>query len=146
MTSQHHDPDSAQVNGPGATAGIGLPNGGLVVCNPSMGTYDKILETMKDGGLTASYEFADQSLLGERFHGRWVSLPYVYNALKTLRWKGVHDSIWRDDSVKNLHYILSPKPWDEKYEDIQDETHKWWHDVNNKRLKMEKANGIDDGF
>lgn len=146
LTSQHADPDNAQIHGPPSTSGIGLPNGGLVVCNPSKGTYDKIMETLKDGGLTAGYEFADQSLLGERFHGRWVGLSYIYNALKTLRWKGVHDAIWRDDRVKNVHYILSPKPWDEKYEDIQDESHKWWHDANNERLRLEKAAGIDDGF
>ena len=101
---------------------------------------------MKDGDLTASYEFADQSLLGERFHGRWVGLPYIYNALKTLRWKGVHDAIWRDDKVKNIHYILSPKPWDEKPEEMEDETHRWWQKVNEERLKEEKAQGIDDGF
>ena len=146
LTSQHNDPENAQIHGPSPTTGIGLPNGGLVACNPSKGTYNKILETMKDSTLTSSYEFADQSLLGERFHGRWVGLSYKYNALKTLRWKGVHDAIWRDDEVKNMHYILSPKPWDEKYEDIQDETHKWWHHVNNERLEHEKAKGIQDGF
>lgn len=146
FTVQHGTPDDAQINGPPPTAGIACPNGGLVVCNPSQGTYDKILDTMKNGDLTSSYDFADQSLLGERFYGRWVGLPYIYNALKTLRWKGVHDAIWRDDQVKNIHYILSPKPWDEKPEEIQDETHKWWHKVNNERLAHEKANGVDDGF
>ena len=87
-----------------------------------------------------------KSLLGDLFFGRWVPLPYTYNALKTLRWKGVHDAIWRDDEVKNVHYILSPKPWDEKKEDAKDETHPWWHDMNEERLKSEKAKGIDDGF
>lgn len=146
FTSQHGVPDDAQTHGPSPTAGIGCPNGGLVVCNPSQGVYDKILDTMKNGDLTSSYDFADQSLLGERFYGRWVGLPYIYNALKTLRWKGVHDAIWRDDQVKNIHYILSPKPWDEKVEEIQDETHLWWHKVNDERLAHEKANGTDDGF
>jgi hypothetical protein len=146
FTVQHSDPESAQVDGPPPTAGIGCPNGGLVACNPSQGTYDKILQAMQDGDLTSSYDFADQSLLGERFYGRWVGLSYIYNALKTMRWKGVHDAIWRDDRVKNIHYILSPKPWDEKYEDIQDETHKWWHHTNNERLKDERERGIEDGF
>ncbi|KIX05424.1 uncharacterized protein Z518_06296 [Rhinocladiella mackenziei CBS 650.93] len=146
FTFQHNTPEDAQVNGPPPTAGIGCPNGGLVVCNPSQGIYDKILETMKNGDLTSSYDFADQSLLGERFYGRWIGLPYIYNALKTLRWKGVHDAIWRDDLVKNIHYILSPKPWDEKPEESKDETHKWWQTTNNERLEFEKANGIRDGF
>ncbi|EXJ54360.1 hypothetical protein A1O7_09699 [Cladophialophora yegresii CBS 114405] len=146
FTTQHNTPDDAQIHGPPPTAGIGSPNGGLVVCNPSKGIYDKILNAMKNGDITSSYDFADQSLLGDQFYGRWVGLPYIYNALKTMRWKGVHDAIWRDDQVKNVHYILSPKPWDEKYEEIQDEAHRWWHPVNNERLAHEKANGIDDGF
>ena len=146
FTAQHGKPDDAQQTGPPPTAGIGSPNGGLVVCNPSQGTYDKIVQTLKDGALTSSYDFADQSLLGERFYGRWVGLPYVYNALKTMRWNGVHHQIWRDDEVKNVHYILSPKPWDETLETVKDGSHRWWLQVNEERLKDEKAAGIADGF
>ena len=146
FTSQHNTPDQAQTEGPPATAGIGSPNGGLVVCNPSQGTYDKILQTLRDGDLTSSYEFADQSLLGERFYGRWVGLPYVYNALKTLRWEGVHHQIWRDENVKNIHYILSPKPWDETLETASNETHRWWLEMNEERLRAERSRGVSDGF
>jgi lipopolysaccharide biosynthesis glycosyltransferase len=96
-------------------------------------------------------EFADQSLLSELYRDRWVPLPYVYNALKTMRWKGVHHDIWRDDRVKNVHYILSPKPWDEVDQDGNfvglDESHKWWVDVNKERKAAEKSQDIpDDGF
>lgn len=146
FTSQHGDPDRAQKEGPSSLAGIQCPNGGLVVTNPSRGIYDKILETLQDGNLTGGYEFADQSLLGDRFHGRWVPIPYTYNALKTLRWKGVHDAIWRDDEIKNIHYILSPKPWDETMETAADESHKWWIKLNEERVAEDKAKGIDDGF
>lgn len=146
FTSQHNTPEEAQTQGPPPTAGIGSPNGGLVVCNPSEGTYDKILETLKDGDLTSKYEFADQSLLGERFYGRWVGLPYIYNALKTLRMKGVHDAIWRDENVKNIHYILSPKPWDETLETATNETHRWWINFNDERIRSEEKQGIHDGF
>lgn len=146
FTSQHGTPEVAQTEGPPPSAGIGCPNGGLVVCNPSEGTYNKILDTLKNGDLTASYEFADQSLLGERFFGRWVGLPYIYNALKTLRMQGVHDAIWQDGSVKNIHYILSPKPWDETLETATNETHRWWLDFNGDRLVSEKKLGINDGF
>lgn len=146
FTTQHGTPDVAQKEGPPPTAGIACPNGGLVVVNPSQGIYDKIMQTLQDGDLTTSYDFADQSLLGERFYGRWVGLPYIYNALKTMRWKGVHDAIWRDDQVKNMHYILSPKPWDEAPEETKDETHKWWHKIDAQRLAEEKAAGIEDGF
>lgn len=96
-------------------------------------------------------DFADQSLLSDLFKGCWVPLPYTYNALKTLRWEGVHAPIWRDDRVKNIHYILSPKPWDEMTPDgkntSKDPTHAWWVDFNNERLELEKKLGVSgDGF
>jgi Glycosyl transferase family 8 len=146
FTSQHNSPDEAQEKGASPSAGIGSPNGGLVVVIPGQGTYDKISMTLRDGDKTANYDFADQALLGDVFHGRWVGLPYVYNALKTLRWKGVHDQIWRDDRVKNIHYILSPKPWDEDPGASTEETHGWWHKMNTSRLADEESKGIKDGF
>lgn len=96
-------------------------------------------------------DFADQSLLSSLYWNRWVPLPYVYNALKTLRWEGVHREIWRDEEVKNVHYILAPKPWDEVDENGEwrgtDETHVWWVQANRERLGREKEEGIAvDGF
>ncbi len=129
--------------------GITMPNGGLQVVIPSAETYDKISAALQEEK-TAGYDFSDQSLLGDVFQGRWVALPYIYNALKTLRWKGVHPQIWRDHTVKNVHYILSPKPWDESEEDMmksdRDGSHQWWWDVHRERLKKEKGQGINDGF
>ncbi len=149
FTYQHSDPEKAQKEGAPPDLGITMPNGGLQVVVPCDETYNKIAAAMSDDK-TSSYDFSDQSLLGDVFHGRWVALPYVYNALKTLRWKGVHDAIWRDDRVKNIHYILSPKPWDESEEDRRAEkrdcANAWWWDVNDRRLQQEKKNGIDDGF
>ncbi|OQO09974.1 hypothetical protein B0A48_04329 [Cryoendolithus antarcticus] len=149
FTSQHGDPETAQREGAKSSAGLGMPNGGLQVVNPSQATYDLIAEAL-NSDITDSYEFSDQSLLGDLFNGRWVGIPYIYNALKTLRWKNVHSEIWRDDKVKNIHYILSPKPWDESREDKakegREETFQWWWDVHEKRLAKEKAEGIVDGF
>jgi len=104
------------------------------------------MERMTTSSAIESYEFADQSLLSDLFHGRWVALPYVYNALKTLRWKDVHAPIWRDDEVKNIHYILSPKPWDETPGVESNESHKWWWIYNFERLEKEKKVGVHDGF
>jgi alpha-N-acetylglucosamine transferase len=150
FTTQHNTPDAAQREGASATAGLGMPNGGLQVVNPSKHSYEVILKTMRDETATSSYDFADQSLLADAFKGRWVTLPYIYNALKTLRWKGVHDAIWRDEEVKNVHYILSPKPWEESEEDRskpgRDETHRWWWKYNDERKAAEKVSGIDDSF
>lgn len=120
--------------------------------NPSQAIYDKIVEQLASESATSGYDFADQSLLGDIFYGRWVALPYIYNALKTLRWKGVHDSIWRDNSVKNVHYILSPKPWDEWANgqihegESQDPSHAWWISLNAERLAEEEQGGLADGF
>ena len=143
FTSQHGDPEAAQERGAPATAGLGMPNGGLQVVNPSKKLYNLILERLSSGSID-SYEFADQSLLSDAFYGRWVALPYIYNALKTLR--KVHEPIWRDNKVKNIHYILSPKPWDEKPGEESQETHKWWIKENLDRLAEEKGAGLDDGF
>lgn len=149
FTSQHGEPDKAQLEGAPSTAGLAMPNGGLQVVIPSREAYETISEALQSE-VTTSYDFSDQSLLGDLFRGRWVAIPYIYNALKTLRWKGVHDAIWRDEKVKNVHYILSPKPWDEKDEDKglpeRDASHQWWWDANEKRLADEKAKDIDDGF
>lgn len=153
-SAQHGNPDIAQIAGAPAIAGLGIPNGGLQVVNPSKKIYEKILQQLATS-TTSSYDFADQSLLGDVFHGRWVALPYVYNALKTLRWRGVHDAIWRDENVKNLHYILSPKPWEEwtdKQGDhevprqSQDPSHAWWAALNGERLREEEKKGVRDQF
>lgn len=122
-----------------------MPNGGLQVVNPCAATYELITAALADEK-TMSYEFADQSLLSDVFPGRWIGLPYIYNALKTLRWTDVHAPIWQDSSVKNIHYILSPKPWDQPREQQTEETSIWWWDLNEERVKAETAKGIVDGF
>lgn len=153
FTSQHSNPQLAQTCGGSSTSGLGIPNGGLQVVNPSTPTYNLILSALQRPSSTSGYDFADQSLLADLFPARWVALPYVYNALKTLRWKGVHDAIWRDGEVRNVHYILSPKPWDEKSVDgdegkkERDEAHAWWWEVNEERVVEERRRGVPvDGF
>ena len=143
-TSQHDHPDAAQTQGPSPTSGLGIPNGGLQVVNPSKVLYNLIQERMASDTAVMNYEFADQSLLSDLFAGRWVALPYTYNALKTSR--ETHAPIWRDDEVKNMHFLLSPKPWDEKLGEESNATHKWWIEANTERLREEQQRGIDDGF
>lgn len=121
-------------------------NSGLLVINPSDSLYEAIIKGLTDSSAVESYEFADQSILSDLFEGRWVTLPYVYNALKTLRLEGVHSQIWRDQEVKNIHYIFSRKPWTEKPGESNDETHRWWWTVNLERLSVEREVGIDDGY
>ncbi|KAI9800552.1 MAG: hypothetical protein M1825_004101 [Sarcosagium campestre] len=144
FTSQHDAPDLAQTQGPSPTSGLGICNGGLQVVNPSKEIYNLILAQLNDSDVVTKADFADQSLLSDLFRGRWVALPYTYNALKSLRW--VHKEIWRDGQVKNLHYILSPKPWDESPDALSAETAKWWFPANEERLAEENVKGIQDGF
>ncbi|KAG8626226.1 hypothetical protein KVT40_005171 [Elsinoe batatas] len=145
FTTQHNTPDEAQKVGAPPTAGLAMPNGGLQVVVPCAAVYDRIVAALNDDA-TANYDFADQSMLSDLFPGRWVGLPYIYNALKTLRWQGVHEKIWMDDQVKNVHYILSPKPWDEKEGEHKDETHGWWWREDGARRKWEKENGVKDEY
>lgn len=161
-TAQHTDPTGAQATGMPSDFGLGIPNGGLQVVKPNEKTYKHIRAALQDAMLTGTCDFADQSLLATLFHGRWAPLPYVYNALKTIRWKGVHNQIWDDDSVKNVHYILDPKPWNEPdpFENrpqdgadtktasgsSDDECLRWWWKMTQARRQQERSLGIDDGF
>jgi lipopolysaccharide biosynthesis glycosyltransferase len=144
FTSQHNDPDLAQTNGADPSFGLGRLNSGLLVVNPSPTIYEQIIECMESRG--TEFLFPDQDLLAELYQGRWVALPYIYNALKTLRSPGIHDAIWRDNQVKNVHFILSPKPWDEIGADGEwtgkQEIHKWWIDMNRSRVESEGVQGI----
>jgi alpha-N-acetylglucosamine transferase len=150
FTSQHNEPLVAQTIGPSVFASpLGFMNGGLQVVNPSKALFVQIVTHMEKEA--ANMDFADQSVLSELYRGRWEPLPYIYNALKTLRWEGVHDKIWRDESVKNMHYILAPKPWNEIDAEGDwtgtDESHRWWVDSNKDRLQYEKQNDIPvDGY
>lgn len=88
-------------------------NLGVVVLNPSTNILERLLDVLSDETKTDSYSFPDQELIKDVFQGKWVPLPYIYNALKTMRDPKLHGRIWRDDRVKNIHYILAPKPWDD---------------------------------
>jgi alpha-N-acetylglucosamine transferase len=143
------DEDNGHVYGPSPTFGLGICNGGLQVVEPRHEYYAKILEALQMPSKTEHYEFADQSLLSDVFGGRWVPLSYKYNALKTLR--NIHSQIWDDNEVKNVHYIISPKPWDvrdkadrESFDDT--DTFKFWFPIDDERRADEKAKGIADRF
>ncbi|KAK4201429.1 family 8 putative glycosyltransferase [Triangularia verruculosa] len=136
--------------------GIGkdLLNGGLQVVRPDLRLYRQILEYMDKPGIDLS--FADQSVLAGCFRGRWVPIGWEFNALKTMRWSGVHDDVWDDDKVRNVHYILTPKPWEEEVDEkgrvvgserAEDTvTSQWWVDVDRERREWEEGRGVRDGW
>ncbi|TCV95220.1 glycosyltransferase family 8 protein [Biostraticola tofi] len=84
-------------------------NSGFMVLTPDTSLYDALIQQL--AGITdlSEYLFPEQDLLNQFFADRWVTLPYTYNALKTLSVH--HTGIWHIDQVKNLHFILE-KPWD----------------------------------
>lgn len=147
-TYMHNRPEEAQTVAPDPKNGLGFMNGGLQVVVPSAQVYQQIIDTLNASDITSGYEFADQSLLTDIFRGRWVPLPYIYNALKFMRNPEVHGVFWRDDKVKNIHYILSPKPWDLSAEEAvkKDPTFEWWWAVNKERTDSEARASIVDGF
>ncbi|KAG0005795.1 hypothetical protein BGZ80_002382 [Entomortierella chlamydospora] len=122
---------------------VGMPpkrsyfNTGLVVLTPTQDQFNDILATFRSIKSLSQYTFPDQDLLNEVYAGRWRSIGYGYNALKTLSF--AHSPIWKEDSVVppashlndaasvaadanrvsaggsvmpvfNIHYILE-KPW-----------------------------------
>ena len=84
-------------------------NGGTLVLRPDRGVYDALVRELASVEDLSRYVFAEQDFLNEHFRGRWVALPYVYNALKTLPFQ--HPGLWDAAAVKNVHFIID-KPWE----------------------------------
>ncbi|KAL4969959.1 glycosyltransferase family 8 protein [Aspergillus stella-maris] len=156
-TPQHSHPESAQKTGSPVTSGVGMLNSGLLVVRPSLHAYKKIQSYLSSPSKLEQYTFPDQELLSEAFQERWVPLPYIYNALKTMRDENVHGKIWRDEQVKNVHYIFAVKPWQAELpvqEELEAEAEKeegdvlnrWWWEINYERQALEKERGVKDGY
>ena len=111
-----------------------LLNGGLFLYHPSQSLWDEIHNHFLHSKELSTYQFPDQDFLASFFVLKWRPLSWKYNALKTMRaW---HPSIWRDDEVMGLHYIVD-KPWQRRvagdgiggYLGRDGETHEWWWGV-----------------
>ncbi|ESA43318.1 glycosyltransferase family 8 protein [Neurospora crassa] len=104
-----------------------LLNSGTVVLTPSKPQFDALLDAINTHPDVPHMVFPDQDILAIVYRGKWKPLPYVYNALKPMR--DCHASLWRDEDVKILHYILN-KPWESRDFDENDKvesTHRlWW--------------------
>jgi alpha-N-acetylglucosamine transferase len=109
-----------------------LLNCGLFVFEPSLDLWQDLLKFLNTSPLLKDFMFPDQDFLAEFFRDRWISIGWQYNALKT--WRYWHPEFWRDDEVKNLHYIVD-KPWSKRvgrdgvagYLGKDGETHRlWW--------------------
>ncbi|KAB2569028.1 Galactinol synthase 4 [Lasiodiplodia theobromae] len=105
-----------------------LLNSGLVVLQPSRATMEAMESAISTDPRVKDYRFPDQDFLADFFFGKWKPLPWFYNALKKLR--GTHCQMWRDDEVRNVHYIIN-KPWNFTLhsDDPDYVTHSWWWDA-----------------
>ncbi|PKY53309.1 nucleotide-diphospho-sugar transferase [Rhizophagus irregularis] len=97
----------------------GYFNSGLLVLTPSKQIFEDLSNYLYNHPDVNSLSFPDQDVLNECFKGKWVPLSYTYNALKTLR--TCHPSIWEDKAVRNVHYIMSDKPWKKEIVDFEQE-------------------------
>ncbi|KAL9601194.1 MAG: hypothetical protein Q9219_002694 [cf. Caloplaca sp. 3 TL-2023] len=86
-----------------------LLNSGLFIYRPSPALYTSLLEYYNTNtALLRTFQFPDQDFLAHFFRGKWMPLPWMYNALKTM--ENWHPGMWRDGEVRGLHYIVD-KPW-----------------------------------
>lgn len=103
-----------------------LLNSGLVILCPSKEVFEQMKHFLYNSPLVPTFSFPDQDFLAEFYRGRWKPIGWQYNAIKTGRYE--HPDMWRDEEVRNLHYIVK-KPWMAGREGGLDEvTHGWWWD------------------
>ncbi|UZJ53086.1 hypothetical protein CBS101457_002406 [Exobasidium rhododendri] len=103
-------------------------NSGLVVLRPSHEVMNQMERQIQNDPVVENYRFPDQDFLADFYRGRFTPISYIYNGLKKLR--ASHQNLWRDDEVKNVHYIIN-KPWTAQLKagDSDEVTHQWWWDA-----------------
>ncbi|KAJ8608003.1 hypothetical protein MRB53_039909 [Persea americana] len=123
-----------------------LLNSGQFLYHPSEKLWNDMLHFFNTTPLLSKFKFPDQDFLGEFFRNKWRSVPWKFNALKTMRYW--HGNMWRDDEVICLHYIVD-KPWAQRlnedgtagYKGNDGETHAWWWKEYDGWLTKTKASG-----
>ena len=121
-------------------------NTGTILYHPSPKLSADILNYFNTTDKLESFKCPDQDLLETFFHNRFITLPWKYNATKTMRRR--HPNIWRDDKVVSLHYIVE-KPWSARvgkdgkagYMGLDGETHQWWWDKYEEWKKLRESEG-----
>ncbi|TGZ81331.1 nucleotide-diphospho-sugar transferase, partial [Ascodesmis nigricans] len=118
----HHPPPPLTPLPPPPTPTL---NSGLLLLHPSLPLFSSLLTTIHTSPLSPTLQFPDQDLLSDVFRGKWWPLGWMWNAVKTMRYW--HPGVWRDGSVRVVHYIVE-KPWEvrrgEEGEDAV--TVGWW--------------------
>ena len=108
-----------------------LLNGGLFLYQPSEPLWHAILHHFNTSSRLSTYIFPDQDFLADFFCHKRITVPWKYNALKTM--ENWHRNVWRDEEVHGLHYIVD-KPWNRRVASDgigghlgrDGKTHSWW--------------------
>ena len=106
-------------------------NGGLFLFTPHESQWEQIISFLKLDERVKHFLFPDQDFIAAYFLGKWKSVGWQYNALKTMRYW--HAQMWADEEVRILHYIVD-KPWTKRvgrdgvagYLGLDGVTHSWW--------------------
>ena len=106
-------------------------NSGMFIFTPYQSQWEQILSFLSSDERVKHFLFPDQDFLAAYFLGKWKSIGWQYNALKTMRYW--HEHMWVDTEVRNLHYIVD-KPWRNRvgndgvagYLGRDGITHSWW--------------------
>jgi lipopolysaccharide biosynthesis glycosyltransferase len=84
-------------------------NSGIVVLTPGEEIYNKLIHALHTDPEVTKYDFPDQDFIASQFKNRIKFLGYEYNATKHMR--DCHKALWRDEGVRNCHFIFKEKPW-----------------------------------
>lgn len=106
-------------------------NAGMFVFEPSLPTYQDLLQTLK---ITPPTPFAEQDFLNMFFRDVYKPIPNVYNLVLAMLWR--HPENVRLEEVKVVHYCAAgSKPWrytgeeqNMQREDIK-RLVQWWWDI-----------------
>ncbi|KAH8920643.1 glycosyltransferase family 8 protein [Atractiella rhizophila] len=87
-------------------------NSGCTVYTPSKEGWEKLKDRLDNDDTVPDLIFGDQEFLRFHYRGRYVPLPWQYNALKTLSF--THPEVFNLQEVKILHYTMD-KPWERRH-------------------------------
>lgn len=111
-----------------------LFNSGMFLFRPRKQLWQDILQFFNTTDLLGTFKFPDQDFMTHFFRGRWMSVGWQYNAVKTMAYR--HENLWRTDEIVCLHYIVD-KPWAKRigtdgvagFKGLDGDTHRmWWRE------------------
>ncbi|KAF2262050.1 nucleotide-diphospho-sugar transferase [Lojkania enalia] len=129
----------------------GIFNSGAFVFRNSKEMSEYVFESFESMSVEELRElrFPDREFLNRVFCGRWRTLSWSVNALKT--WRYLHPNMWADEEVRVLHYIVD-KPWAKRggsdgkggYKGDDGVTHSWWWEKYGQWIEERKAQGEEE--